>query len=371
MKGRPSRPVGLVRTPIDLLGEAERRAASAIADALHDDDADRGGSLEALTTLAAAVRGRLAPHAEPSVASPSRDPRIFPVLQILRREVLALVESPGTAAAAVDLLRAMERVCPSGSVRSLEHASPEEDLRARLRAPDAFQLLVEVAHDLRSPLTSILFLSETLRDGHSGAVTEVQRSQLGLIYSAAFGLASIASDMMDLAREEHDMLDVEAEPYALRELLAKVERLVDPIVEEKGLELRIELPERSRVTGHPQAVSRVLLNLTTNALKFTDEGWVEIGARARPPSQLEFYVQDTGRGIPEDRKPELFRPFKKRLGESTGGHFFSGSGVGLSIARRLVRAMGSELEVESSDASGTRFWFVVPTDPSPGLSDRR
>lgn len=371
MKGRPSRPVELVRTPVDLLGKAERSAVSAISDALQDDDAERDRSLDALSTVTDAVRALLASDTERSVASPSFDPWILPAVQILRREILALAESPETAAAAVELLRAVESVRLPGSVEAPHRASPEEDLRARLRAPDAFQLLVEVAHDLRSPLTSILFLSETLRDGHSGPVTDVQRSQLGLIYSAAFGLASIASDVMDLARREHDTLDIEAEPYSLRELLSNVERLVDPIVEEKGLELRIELPERSKVTGHPHAVSRVLLNLTTNALKFTDEGWVEIGAKARPPSHMEFYVQDTGRGIPEKRRAELFRPFKSRSGESPSGPFFSGSGVGLSIARRLVRAMGSDLELESSDDEGTRFWFVVPIDAPLASSDPR
>jgi signal transduction histidine kinase len=84
-----------------------------------------------------------------------------------------------------------------------------------MKGPDAFELLVEVAHDFRSPLTSILFLAEALRDGHSGPVTDVQRSQLGLVYSAAFGLASIASDIMDLAREEKDLTADEAEPFSL------------------------------------------------------------------------------------------------------------------------------------------------------------
>lgn len=110
-------------------------------------------------------------------------------------------------------------------------------------------------------------------------MTDLQRSQLGLMYSAAFGLASIASDVMDLAREEKDLTAGGAELFSLVEPLRQVERMVRPIVEEKGLELRVVGPDRWQGRGHPHALSRVLLNLTTNALKFTDEGTVELGVK--------------------------------------------------------------------------------------------
>lgn len=246
-------------------------------------------------------------------------------------------------------------------------AGDSDDLESAMRGADAFELLVEVAHDFRSPLTSILFLAEALRDGHSGPLNDVQRSQLGLIYSAAFGLASIASDVMDLAREKRNLSDGEAEPFALFELFSRVERMVRPIVEEKGLELRISVPERTQSLGHPNALTRILLNLTTNALKFTDEGSVELGVRPLPHALLEYYVQDTGRGISPEGQKALFRPFRPRSGASGEGHYFSGSGIGLSIARRLLRDMGSELRLDSSDETGTRFSFVLPTSPrSPG-----
>jgi signal transduction histidine kinase len=238
-----------------------------------------------------------------------------------------------------------------------------EDLRAEMRGPDAFELLVEIAHDFRSPLTSILFLAEALRDGHSGPVTDVQRSQLGLVYSAAFGLAAIASDVMDLARAQKDLIDDQAEPFAVAEVFASVERMVRPIVEEKRLELRVVVPERSRSRGHPHALSRVLLNLTTNALKFTDEGMVEIGVRPIPRSRLEYFVKDTGRGIATEQQESLFQPFRHRTGDTGQGRYFSSGGIGLSIARRLLLAMGSELTLESSDERGSHFSFVLPAAP--------
>jgi len=187
-------------------------------------------------------------------------------------------------------------------------------------------------------------------------VTDVQRSQLGLIYSAAFALASIASDVMDLARREGDLIDGETDAFALSDLFTHVERMVRPIVEEKGLELRVVVPERWQARGHRHAISRVLLNLTTNALKFTEAGTVEIGVVPRPHGRLEYYVQDTGRGITPEQRRRLFQPFK---GRSRGGRYLSGSGIGLSIARRLLQAMGSELSLDSSDEKGSRFSFTL------------
>jgi signal transduction histidine kinase len=139
--------------------------------------------------------------------------------------------------------------------------------------------------------------------------------------------------------------------------------MVKPLVEEKGIELRIVVPERWQGRGHPHALSRVLLNLTTNAIKFTDQGSVELGVRALPHGRVEYYVQDTGRGITPEQKENLFQPYRRRSGKQADGHYFSGSGIGLSIARRLLRAMGSDLSLDSSDERGSRFSFVLATSP--------
>lgn len=285
------------------------------------------------------------------------------LLDALETEMLALPASVADPAAVLRGLRALARYrdsLPSAPSGRDSHS----DLPSRMLGPDAFTLLVEVAHDFRSPLTSILFLAETLRDGHSGAVNDLQRSQLGLMYSAAFGLANVASDVIDLARRGRDLVDEDPSPYAFAEVFRNVERMISPMVEEKGLELRINIPAHGHSRGHPHALARVVLNLTTNALKFTDEGYVEIGVTQLPQGRVEYYVKDTGRGIPEDRQSELFEPFKKRRGHQDGGEFFSGSGVGLSIARRLVEAMGGTLEFTTSDADGTRFHFVLPPPSS-------
>ena len=226
----------------------------------------------------------------------------------------------------------------------------------RLSGPDGLELVVEVAHDLRSPLTSILFLAETLQRGRSGPVNPVQERQLGLIYSAAFGLSSVASDVIELARGGDRLVDLDPIPFSVTDILESVRDIVQPIAEEKSLTVQLATPEADFRVGHPVALSRVLLNLTTNALKFTAEGFVEVTAR-QVPRGVEFSVRDTGRGIPPQSMVTLYEPFRRR--QKQGEYAFSGSGLGLSICRKLVEAMGSTLEVETAPGYGTRFHFVL------------
>jgi signal transduction histidine kinase len=227
----------------------------------------------------------------------------------------------------------------------------------RLSAPDGLELVVEVAHDLRSPMTSILFLAETLQRGRSGPVNPVQERQLGLIYSAAFGLSSVASDVIELARGGDRLVDLDPIPFSLTDILESVRDIVQPIAEEKNLTVQVTSPDSDFRIGHPVALSRVLLNLTTNALKFTAEGMVEVTAVPRNSRCIEFSVRDTGRGIPPQSMATLFEPFRRR--HKPGEYTFSGSGLGLSICRKLVEAMGSVLQVETAAGYGTRFYFVL------------
>ncbi len=237
---------------------------------------------------------------------------------------------------------------------------------SRLAGPGGLELVVELAHDLRSPLTSILFLAETLKRGQSGDINDVQRRQLRLIYSAALGLSTLASDALELAREGDRLVDQESAPFSVTEIFHSVRDIVRPMAEEKGLSIRLLPPDTDHRLGHPIALSRVLLNLTTNALKFTEEGFVELVAQARGLGGLEFSVRDTGHGINAEALPSLYQPFR-RSRSHRGGYCFSGTGLGLAICRRLVEAMGGQLEVESRPSWGTRFHFALELPPATPL----
>lgn len=236
----------------------------------------------------------------------------------------------------------------------------ESGLPVAMRDPEFW---VGAVHDLRSPLASILCLAETLREGHSGIVNETQRRQLGLVYTAALGLARVASDLLESARGGDMIAAEEPEAVALTELLESVGRIVRPIAEVKKLELRLEAPPGDvRFCEHPLALSRALLNLATNALKATEEGYVEVVARPRGARRVEFSVRDTGPGL----DPELLDALRgsRERTATRNGHGFSCSGLGLDIVRRLVGAMGAGLHVESDAETGTRFSFEVELAPA-------
>jgi signal transduction histidine kinase len=229
----------------------------------------------------------------------------------------------------------------------------------RMTGPNGLELVVEVAHDLRSPLTSILFLAETMLRGRSGPLTTLQERQLGLVYSAAFGLNAVASDVIELVRGGDRLADLERVQFSVAEALESIEQITRPLAEEKGLTLRIAHPAHDLRLGHPAALGRVLLNLTTNALKFTGSGEVLVTVQEVPeqPSRLRIAVRDTGHGIPEGAMATLFEPFRRR--QKAGDYAFSGTGLGLSICRKLVEGMGAQLELETVHGEGTTFWFEI------------
>ena len=228
---------------------------------------------------------------------------------------------------------------------------------SRLGGMGGLELIVDVAHDMRSPLGSILFLAEQIRRGQSGTVTPVQERQLGLIYGAALGLSNMASDVMDLARGGEKLVEDTPRPFLLQSVFQQVHDLVRPMAEERGLLLRFESNVTEARVGHGRAVQRVLLNLVTNALKFTSEGEVAVIVNAIGASQVRFMVRDTGRGIPEAVLGTLFDAFRRRL--KPGQYVFSSAGLGLSICQKLVEAMRGELVVESIPDVGSVFQFEL------------
>jgi signal transduction histidine kinase len=277
------------------------------------------------------------------------------LVDLVRRALVAetaRLVPPPSGPAVLALLSAVERVYQALEPDWAQHFAN------RLSGPDGMELVVEVAHDLRSPLTSILFLAETLQRGRSGPINAVQERQLGLIYSAAFGLSSLASDVIELARGGDRLVDLDPLPFSIADIFESVRDIVQPIAEEKGLQVRLEMPEADFRVGYPVALSRVLLNLTTNALKFTSDGFVELRAEQRDGTLVAFSVRDTGRGIPQQALLTLFEPFRRR--QKQGEYAFSGAGLGLSICRKLVEAMRSTLKVETAPPdTGTRFFFEL------------
>jgi signal transduction histidine kinase len=243
--------------------------------------------------------------------------------------------------------------------------TPGDGLAAACTDSAAVDTVVELVHDLRSPLTSIMVIAERLLRAEFGDVSDVQRRQLGVMYAAALGLHALTSDVMDYANGGGRSLDLESGPFSVREVIESVAGMVEPLAIEKGVALRTSLPSRELRWGPRSALGRVLLNLATNALKFTHEGYVEIAAHPSENGRVPFYVRDSGPGMPPDALQTLLLP----LGPPRAPSEYPASerGLGLRMCRRLLHAMRSELRIETRPGWGTRFDFEVDL-PSPGSS---
>src|SRR6059036_2361824 len=314
---------------------------------------------ELLSLVASAIHQAWFATAPAAPMRPQVDPRIHTALgrrflELLRSEVVEGwrdLQVPDSEL--LPVLVAFERV------RVTIQANWAQTFAQQLSGSDGLALLMDMAHDLRSPLTSILVLAETLQRGQSGTVNDVQQRQLGLIYTAALGLSSVASDIIEFTQGGEQLVEQEPSAFSVTAMLESVRDIVKPIAEEKQLTVRLLAPVHDERMGHPVALSRVLLNLTTNALKFTDQGYVEIVAQevGQGANRVEFAVRDSGRGIQPDKITTLFQPLRKETGRR--GQLFSQTGLGLTICRKLATAMKSELKVESRIGWGTRFFFEL------------
>jgi signal transduction histidine kinase len=238
-------------------------------------------------------------------------------------------------------------------------ARAENEFTQHLSSPHALRAVVEMAHDMRSPLGSILFLVDSIRRAQSGPVTQVQERQLGLIYGAALGLSNLASDVVDAINGDR-LVDGQRVPFSITEILLGACAIVRPLGEEKGLVINTTFPQVDGRLGYPSALSRVLLNLATNALRYTEHGSVSIGCIEHTPTLVEFWVEDTGRGIPDNVLSMLFDGFRP----GSVGMRFSSAGLGLAICRNLIEKMGSMLTVDTAVDEGTRFSFRIELPPA-------
>ncbi|MBK6486529.1 MAG: HAMP domain-containing histidine kinase [Gemmatimonadetes bacterium] len=341
-------------------GSATWRAlTAAAADVAATWDATEQGSPSATDVRAAlgAMTDGICRATSGGRAEMARLPAFVParrLLERLRRAFLDQCEAPDVRAESpdvVDVLRGFERVQDALDLDAAHRFA------SRLTGSDAQQLVVEMAHDMRSPLGSILILAERLRAGAGGEVAPIQQRQLGLIYSAAFGLSTLAGDVIELARGGTTLMDQQPMAFSVSDVLQSLLDILRPMAEEKRLTMRCTGPTADARVGHPAALNRVLLNLATNAIKFTNTGSVEVSCRELDRTRVEFSVRDTGRGIPSHVMANLFEAFRQR--HAPGDYAFSSAGLGLSICQTLVGAMGAELGVETELEKGTRFHFVL------------
>ncbi len=224
------------------------------------------------------------------------------------------------------------------------------------------KLAAEVAHDLRSPLTSMLLMTEVLQRGQSGPLNAIQQRQLGIVRTGVIGLLAIVDDMLALATNNRARLHGEPAPFSIRAVLIALRDALLPVAEPKGLDLVIRAPVTDLRTGKRIALQRILLNLVSNALKYTEAGRVEVDVVCVDGNLVLFSVRDTGVGLPDDVLARL------QASDPATGPFpdarFSSTALGLLIVQELLAELGgSELMIETSRDGGTQFMFVLDLPP--------
>ncbi len=228
------------------------------------------------------------------------------------------------------------------------------DAEAALRSKEEF--LATMSHEVRTPLNGVVGFTDLLL---ASPLNSEQRRWANGACDASRSLLTVVNDLLDLASMEAGKLTLNAAPFSLDEALASCEALMRLEAERKGLDLRtIVTPAATGcVLGDAARVRQVLLNLMSNAVKFTDHGSVVVTV-TRDGETCRFSVADTGVGIAEERRAELFQRFS-RIERRRGG-----TGLGLAISRHLADLMGGAIGVDSRPGAGSTFWLDIPLPPA-------
>jgi PAS domain S-box-containing protein len=222
------------------------------------------------------------------------------------------------------------------------------------------EFLTSLSHELRTPLNAIGGYAELILLGIRGPVTDAQRLDLERIKQSQQHLLALVNDLLNFTRTESGRLDYQCEALPLRTAVEAIEAMTRPQALMSDLSLDVDIGEEDGAVawGDPPKVQQILLNVVSNAIKFTPAGGrVRIGV-SRVADRVAVSVSDTGPGIPEEKQEAIFEPFVQ-LGRSlTSSH--EGIGLGLAISRQLARGMGGDLEVESQMGEGSTFTLSLP-----------
>jgi signal transduction histidine kinase len=219
------------------------------------------------------------------------------------------------------------------------------------------RLLANVSHELRTPMTAILGFTDALLAGVDGPLNEEQTASLGWVQRGGRDLLGLINEILDLSKIEAGKLTIDAEPFDPRELVESVVAQHRSLAAQKGIRFAWhDAGTPAEVVLDRQRVRQILVNLFGNALKFTDAGEVEVETSGAADGTFHVAVRDTGPGIAREQQEAIFEEFHQAEGAAPG------TGLGLAISRRLAKAMGGDVTLESEPGRGSVFHLTLPLD---------
>jgi PAS domain S-box-containing protein len=221
-----------------------------------------------------------------------------------------------------------------------------------------------VSHELRTPLNAILGYADMLKEAVYGTLSDKQLGAIERIMANSKRQLSIVNDLLDQAQIEAGKITLKVTPFNLAELVDDVQGVMGVLTQAKGLELtrHITTDVPAMVPGDQQRLHQILVNLVGNAIKFTEEGEIQVRVYRPNPAHWALEVSDTGCGIPPEAQPYIFDPFRQVDDSITREH--TGSGLGLSIVKQLTTLMGGEITLASKVGHGSTFTIVLPLVPT-------
>ena len=216
--------------------------------------------------------------------------------------------------------------------------------------------IASMSHELRTPLNSIIGFTGILMKGMAGEINDEQKKQLGMVQDSARHLLALINDVIDISKIEAGKIEAGVSTFDLADVIREVGNTVSQAAQEQGLLLNIDIPGPVTVTSDERRVKQIIMNLVGNAIKFTDEGRIDVTVRQRG-TIAEVSVRDTGIGITKEDLEHLFRPFVRVF---VPGRITEGTGLGLYLSAKLARFLGGEITVKSEPHKGSEFVFSFP-----------
>ena len=268
------------------------------------------------------------------------------------------------AAFGLSLFLILGQLCEADRERESSHDELNrvtEDARTALEVKDRF--LANMSHEIRNPMNGIIGMMHVLMDSD---LDDEQQRHAGIVYNSANALLSIVNDILDLSKIEAGRLELDIRSFDLEIAVKDIVSLPEVMARQKGLEFSYSIDSEVPVLlkGDIGRIRQIILNLTGNAIKFTEQGSVGLDISLISDEEqrafLRFSVDDTGIGIKEETLNELFAPFVQADASITKA--YGGTGLGLSISKLLVEKMGGSIGAESIEMIGSTFWFEIPLE---------